>query len=121
MSSDQPVAFVRPAYKDRVSINQMKEIIKAVLEDKMGGREYEPENSSTQTKEIVEEVRTRLQQLSPQRYKYMVQAVIGEQRGGGFRMGNRCFWDADTDVFASETLVTDSIFCTVGAWAVYTY
>lgn len=121
MSSEEPVPFVRPQYKDRVSVNRMKEIMKAVLEDKLGGKEYEPNNASAQTKAIVEEVRSQLQALPAERYKYIVQAVIGEQRGGGFRMGNRCFWDPETDAFASETIVTDSLFCTVGAWAVYTY
>ncbi len=35
----------------------------------------------------------------------MVQVVMGEQRGEGVRMGTRCFWDADTDNYASETFV----------------
>lgn len=39
------------------------------------------------------------------RYKYVVQVVIGEQRGEGVRMGSRCFWDSETDNVASETYV----------------
>lgn len=39
------------------------------------------------------------------RYKYVVQVVIGEQRGEGVRMGSRCFWDSETDNVASETFV----------------
>lgn len=39
------------------------------------------------------------------RYKYVVQVVIGEQRGEGVRMGSRCFWDPETDNVASETYV----------------
>jgi hypothetical protein len=35
----------------------------------------------------------------------MVQVVIGEQRGEGVRMGCRCFWDADTDSYVSDTFV----------------
>eukprot|EP00636_Phaeomonas_parva_P012526 CAMPEP_0118859114 /NCGR_PEP_ID=MMETSP1163-20130328/5501_1 /TAXON_ID=124430 /ORGANISM="Phaeomonas parva, Strain CCMP2877" /LENGTH=180 /DNA_ID=CAMNT_0006792655 /DNA_START=1 /DNA_END=544 /DNA_ORIENTATION=- len=116
-----PVPFVRPGYNDRVSVNQMREVIKEVLHDKLAGKEYEPSEASNQTREIVDEIRSRLQALPMARYKYMVQAVIGEQRGGGFRMGNRCFWDADTDNFATEKIVTDSLFCVAVAWAVYTY
>lgn len=37
------------------------------------------------------------------RYKYVVQVVIGEQRGEGVRMGSRCFWDSETDNVANET------------------
>lgn len=39
------------------------------------------------------------------RYKYVVQVVIGEQRGEGVRMGSRCFWDSETDNVANETYV----------------
>lgn len=39
------------------------------------------------------------------RYKYLVQVVIGEQKGAGVRMGCRCFWDSQTDAVASETYV----------------
>ena len=64
----------------------------------------------------------------------MVQVVIGEQRGEGVRcapnlnsvtprrnhsMGCRTFWDRDTDTYASETFINDSIFCVVAAYAVY--
>mmetsp|Transcript_4507 Transcript_4507/g.17758 ORF Transcript_4507/g.17758 Transcript_4507/m.17758 type:complete len:126 (-) Transcript_4507:608-985(-) len=117
----EPVPFVRPSYKDRVSVSQMKEVIKAVLEEKLAGKEYEPLEASKQTRAIVDEIRQRLQEFPQMRYKFMVQAVIGEQRGGGFRMGSRCFWDADTDQFATEQLVTDNLFCVAAAWAVYTY
>ncbi len=39
------------------------------------------------------------------RYKFVVQVVIGEQRGEGVRMASRCFWDSDSDNYASETFI----------------
>jgi len=57
--------------------------------------------------------------LNLPRYKYMVQVVIGEQRGEGVRMGCRMFWDRDTDTYASETYLNDNIFCAVAAYAIY--
>ncbi len=39
------------------------------------------------------------------RYKFMVQVLIGENRGQGVRMGSRCFWDSNTDSQASETFI----------------
>ena len=55
------------------------------------------------------------------RYKFMVNVVLGEQRGQGIRMGNRCFWDEDTDAFACETYHNDSIFCVATAYGIYMY
>lgn len=47
-------------------------------------------------------------ELKLPRYKFMVQVVIGEQKGEGVRMGCRCFWDSDTDNYASETFTNVS-------------
>ena len=41
-------------------------------------------------------------ELNLERYKFVVQVVIGEQRGEGVRMGARCFWDDNTDGYAQE-------------------
>lgn len=51
----------------------------------------------------------------------MVQVVMGEQKGEGVRMGCRCFWDSDTDNYASETFTNDEMFCVATAFAVYLY
>ena len=55
------------------------------------------------------------------RYKLMVQVVIGQQKGEGVRMGTRCFWDAESDNYASDTFTNDSLFCVATAYGVYMY
>lgn len=45
------------------------------------------------------------------RYKFIVQVVIGEQRGEGVKMACRCFWDSDTDNCAQDIFMNDSLFC----------
>lgn len=42
-------------------------------------------------------------ELNIPRYKYMVQVVMGEQKGEGVQIGSRFFWDSDTDKFATES------------------
>ena len=49
--------------------------------------------------------------LGVARYKYVVQVVIGEERGGGVKIGARSYWDTDTDVTASDTFVAVSVLC----------
>jgi len=36
-------------------------------------------------------------------------------------IGTRCFWDAGTDNYASETFMNDNIFCVATAYSVYLY
>lgn len=36
-------------------------------------------------------------------------------------MGTRCFWDAESDNYASDTFSNDSLFCVATAYGVYMY
>ncbi|CAN0245988.1 unnamed protein product [Ectocarpus fasciculatus] len=63
------------------------------------------DQATVQTKRICDEIKNGLKEMNLPRYKYVVQVVIGEQRGEGVRMGSRCFWDSETDNVASETYV----------------
>ena len=66
-------------------------------------------------------IRSRLKDMDLPRYKYMVQVVLGEQRGEGVRVGCRTLWDADTDSFATATFTSDELFCSATAYAMYLY
>merc|ERR1711892_1411926 len=78
--------------------------------------------TATWTKEIADEIKSRLKsELELPRYKFVVQVVIGEQRGEGVRMGCRCFWDPDTDAYAEDTYRNDSLFCVAAAFGSYLY
>lgn len=43
--------------------------------------------------------------LGFQRYKYIVNVVLGEQRGAGVKTGTRCIWDAEADSYAYDNFV----------------
>ena len=87
-------------------------------------------------------------ELELPRYKFVVQVVIGEDRGACVRMGCRCFWDAETDNYAEDTYrnvrrrvlqaasraparpphadarprrAQDSLFCVAAAYGAYLY
>ncbi|KAG5188283.1 Tctex-1, partial [Tribonema minus] len=111
----------QPAYRKRASVNQMREIIRAILEEQLSGQTYSGDVATAQTKKISDEIKDRLKTMSLDRYKYVVQVIIGEQRGEGVRMGCRCFWDADTDACASESFINDHIFCVATAYGIYHY
>ena len=42
------------------------------------------------------------------RYKFVVQCIIGEQRGQDVKMSCRCFWDSDTDNYAQDVFMNVS-------------
>jgi tctex1 domain-containing protein 2 len=101
---------LQPAYRKKASVNAMREEIAATLEQELKGQTYNGDTATQQTKKISDEIKNRLKALGLDRYKYLVQVVIGEQRGEGVRMGCRCFWDSDTDALATETFTNVSSF-----------
>lgn len=101
---DKPLYSVRPSYKDKFPPTEVKKIISSFLSEFLSDKSYNPELTSQWTREIADGIKGQIkQQLELPRYKFVVQVVVGEQRGEGVRMGCRCFWDADTDAYADET------------------
>ncbi|KAB1283056.1 Tctex1 domain-containing protein 2, partial [Camelus dromedarius] len=75
----------------------VKDCIHAVLKQELANAEYSPEEMPQLTKRLSENIKDKLKEMGFDRYKMVVQVVIGEQRGEGVFMAARCFWDADTD------------------------
>ena len=96
-------------------------MIERVLKEKLSGVTYHPDNTSQWAREIADEVKQSLKMQDLDRYKYVVQVVIGEQRGEGVTMAARCFWDASRDRYVQKTFQNETIFCVVAAFAAYYY
>eukprot|EP00163_Fabomonas_tropica_P031482 TRINITY_DN7506_c0_g1_i1.p1 TRINITY_DN7506_c0_g1~~TRINITY_DN7506_c0_g1_i1.p1 ORF type:complete len:126 (+),score=14.00 TRINITY_DN7506_c0_g1_i1:245-622(+) len=112
---------IRPAFRNKFRPSVVKAMMKQLLEEKLKDKTYHSENTSNWTREIADELKQKLKDLELDRYKFVVQVVIGEQRGEGVKMGCRCFWDSDTDNYAQEVFLNDSLFCVVAAYGVYYY
>ena len=73
-------------------------------------------------KELAEESKKCVKGLNKDnRYKYLIQVIVGANGGQGVRMGSRQFWDKDTDNLATVTVIKKEIFITVVAFALYLY
>ncbi|EGV96385.1 Tctex1 domain-containing protein 2 [Cricetulus griseus] len=88
----------------------VKDCIHAVLKEELASAEYSPDEMPHLTKHLSETIKDKLKELGYDRYKMVVQVVIGEQRGEGVFMAARCFWDADTDNY------THDVFMNVSLW-----
>merc|ERR1712167_170137 len=96
---------IRPNFKQKFRPNIVKDIIHNTLTERLADKTYNPENTAQLTKDISDDIKNQLKDLNLPRYKFVVQVVIGEQKGAGVRMGCRCFWDADTDNYAHSTFM----------------
>jgi len=113
--------IVRLQYREKVPVAAMKELIRVCLAEKLTSATYEADKCGDTAKQLSDNIKAKLKALGFERYKYIVQVLIGERRDQGVRMGTRCFWDSATDNQASDTFINDYIFCTATAFAVYLY
>ncbi|XP_024544834.1 tctex1 domain-containing protein 2-like [Selaginella moellendorffii] len=119
---------------------KVKEVINEVLREKLTGVQYDGEQAPYLVREIADEVKNRckgkfqdhtcafdppecgvLPELHFERYKIVVQAVIGETRGQGLQMAARCFWDKDTDDYTRDTFQNDNMFGIAAVFGLYMY
>ncbi|XP_071608452.1 dynein light chain Tctex-type protein 2B isoform X2 [Heliangelus exortis] len=112
---------LRPGFHRRFKSSTVKECIHAILKEKLANVQYVPEEMPQLTQSLSETIKDRLKEEGFDRYKMVVQVVIGEQRGEGVNMAARCFWDADTDSYAHDVYMNDSLFCVVAAFGCFYY
>jgi len=112
---------IRPNFMHKFRPASAKEVIHFVLNEMLSDKRYDAEETTAWCKQISCEIKDKLKALGLDRYKYIVQVVIGEQRGEGVKMGCRCFWDSDTDNYAQDIFMNDTLFCVAAAFGVFHY
>lgn len=101
-------AIIKLSYKEKVPVATMKEIIRNCLQERLTNFQYDGEKCNEAAKQLSDTIRIRLKSLGYDRYKYIVQVLIGERREQGMHFGTRCFWDSNTDNQASENFTNVS-------------
>ncbi|KAJ7993460.1 hypothetical protein DPEC_G00272660 [Dallia pectoralis] len=113
--------LIRPNYQHKFKPSVVKECIRDILREQLSGIQYNPEEVPVLSRSLADCIKNKLKDLGLDRYKLVVQVVIGEQRGEGVKMAARCFWDADTDSHAQDIFINDSLFCVAAAFGSYFY
>ncbi|KAH0955707.1 hypothetical protein HN011_002396 [Eciton burchellii] len=98
-----------------------KEIIHDVLFDQLATKSYDAQEAAQWTKDIADIIEEKVKNLHFERYKYIVNVILGQQHGAGVKIGTRCIWDTEADTYAYDSFINDTIFCTVIVYAVYFY
>ncbi|CAI6343752.1 unnamed protein product [Macrosiphum euphorbiae] len=113
---------IRPTHNQKFNTHIAKEAIQETLLKYLKDKEYSQIEAEPLSTTIAKEIKDRLKDhCLENRYKSMVQVVLGERHGAGTRVGARCIWDADTDTQASDKFLNETIFCVAVVFAVYFY
>ncbi|CAG7834011.1 unnamed protein product [Allacma fusca] len=112
---------MRPKFSEKFHQAAVQEVIESVLREFLQGKQYVAEEAPNWVNEIAKLINSRVRRLNYPRYKLISSVVLGEQIGGGIHIGMRCLWDADTDLYATYTYMTDAIFCVGTVCGLYYY
>ena len=112
---------LRPKISQKFRSSDVKELLHSVLLTRLADKDYNVDTCTDLSRSICAEIKEKLKTLNYDRYKFVVQCVIGEQKGAGVNMSGRCFWDSDTDNFAESIYMNKTLFCAVAAYGVYYY
>ncbi|CAF3733690.1 unnamed protein product [Rotaria sp. Silwood1] len=123
---------VRPNFEEKFRSTKIQEILYSCISDVLGDKKFEQDSCPEWTKATIYQleklpftinIRDRLKAANMKfdRYKFIVQCVIGENRGQGVKYGCRCLWDSDTDGMAEYVYLNDSLFCAVAAFGIFYY
>ncbi|KAL0248112.1 hypothetical protein GEMRC1_003348 [Eukaryota sp. GEM-RC1] len=95
----------------------LREKVSSFLKDK----HYSVDDTSTWTRGLADSIRDDLTSITPERYKYIVQVTLAENRNQGVYHSAQFVWDEDSDRLANFFSSTDSLLCGVSVYAFYTY
>lgn len=112
---------IRPNHQQKFRPAVVKECIREIVREGLSGVQYNPEEVPELTRSLADSVKDKVKNSGFDKYKLVVHVVIGEQRGQGVKMSSRCFWDADTDSYAEDVFMNDSLFCVVAVFGSYYY
>uniref|UniRef100_A0A1D1XIJ9 Tctex1 domain-containing protein 2 n=1 Tax=Anthurium amnicola TaxID=1678845 RepID=A0A1D1XIJ9_9ARAE len=112
---------LRPSYKQKFKTSVVSPIIQDVLDQRLSNALYDKDQAPGWAHEISQEIKQKLLDLELNRYKYIVNVIIMENKSAGARTQCICAWDQDTDNVAREVFKNDSIVCAVAVFGVCFY
>lgn len=83
---------------------------------------YSVQNVQVWTKQLSDEIIQDLAESNQSsRYKHIVQVVIIENLGQGYKMISRARWDSECDRQVSDSFTNDSLICIATVFGCYLY
>lgn len=75
--------IIKLSYKEKVPVITMKEILSNCMQEKLTNIQYDGEKCNEAAKVLSDTIKNRCKALGYDRYKYVVQVLIGERREQG--------------------------------------
>ncbi|KAF7313669.1 hypothetical protein HMN09_00523500 [Mycena chlorophos] len=114
-----PSPTPRPSFNAELVKNYTKALLSTTLQSATWPDVKERDKVKGWMKEIGERVKSRMLEIQPAGFKYIVMTQINENLGQGGRADLVCHWE-DADVVVQEMFSNDTLICICIAFAVRT-
>ncbi|KAF3690817.1 Tctex1 domain-containing protein 2 [Channa argus] len=84
--------LIRPNYQNKFKPTIVKECIREIVREKLSGVRYNAEEVANLSHSLAECIKDKVKNAGFDRYKLVVQVVIGEQRGQGVKTACSVLW-----------------------------
>ncbi|XP_006839757.1 PREDICTED: tctex1 domain-containing protein 4 [Chrysochloris asiatica] len=120
-----PVRRVAPSYRtdpapgERWQAARVQRALEAALAAGLSNACYSGSEAGPLTRELCEQVRLRLREFSPPRYKLVCSVVLGPRAGQDVLVVSRALWDAARDGLASAAFTNATLFAVATVHGLY--
>lgn len=112
---------IKPSLENKFKPGKAKEIIRAVLEEEFKDKSYDAELSNQIVQKLSKVIKNKVEAVTHENYKIVVEVTLVEQRGAGVRSDLKCVWDSDADGLASDVFISEHLVCHASVIALYCY
>ncbi len=108
-----------PKNDGEFSAPKVKDIIEELLKEHLDNVEYNQRECKEITREIASDLKNRVKEMKMDRYKIVVNVVVGQSQDQGFHMASRGIWFEDTDNWACASYKNSSLFAVATVHGLY--
>ena len=96
----------------------LAEIVDHALERE---KEYDCEKCTQLSKDLSQIIKDALKNLNYDRYKYVIQVILGQSQDENLMMTCRCLWDLQSDNYVSYIYSNKKVVCAVAVFGLFYY
>ena len=100
---------------------ELRKCIQRTIKNQLGNQTYQKDSVQSLVKDLAEKVKSEIKLRLKSQYKVIAQVMISENGDQGFRITNKCLWDAQRDMCFAENFINDSLFAVVLVYLLKVY
>lgn len=110
---------LEPDNRSRFHPQCLETIMKDILEQRLSDRVYDAKTCSALSQELATAIKVRAKEFKWDRYKLIVDVIIGQNLGQCIEVASRFVWDTETDSYACASFKNRSLFSVASCYGVY--